>query len=98
VSDALNGLIGHCRCEHMCSAVSRNPDQRVDLQQRNQHEGALRDARVRHLQRGAGNNGLVAVQQQVKIERARCVRIRTLATEILFDRLQRQQQVDCALT
>ena len=63
-------------------------DVRRDLQQRQQHEGALVQARVRHGQRRRSRRWS-PIQQQVEVERARRVAVRPLAAVRQFDRLQR---------
>ena len=60
-SDLLNGLSGNAGHEGVRRTVSGNLDERIDLQQWNQHEGALRHARMRHFKR-AGCNLLLTVQ------------------------------------
>ena len=76
--------------EHASRAAARNGEVRLERGERRQHERALDDAGVRHLQ-PLGRDRLPAIEQQVEIDRPRRPPAAVLAAERAFDLLQAVQ-------
>ena len=63
-----------------------------DLSERLQHEEALTKSSVRYCE-CAVIDDLVAVQNQVQIQRPRCIRVRPLTSSLGLDVLKRSEQI-----
>nr|GEU28121.1 hypothetical protein [Tanacetum cinerariifolium] len=89
--DGGDALVGHGGQVVLRRTASRNMDGGRQLQQRHQHERALRHARMRHREGGAVDGG-VPVQQQVQVQRARGVAVGAFAPVRLLDVVQCGEQ------
>ena len=82
--------------EHGSRAAPRDGEIRLERGERRQHECALGDSGVRHLQ-PLGRDRLAAIEQQVEVDRPRCPAAAVLAAERALDLLVPVQDgVGCA--
>ena len=83
-----------CLCPDRVKLVGSDALRR-NLEQGQQHKSSIQHARMRQHQCRAVHAGR-PVNQQVQVQRARCVWVGALAPGLLFDLLQGRQQSRCA--
>ncbi len=90
--DLFDALLAHGVEQRVGAPMSRNDQCGVDLDERHQRERALDKTGMRNDQIGFVD-GLIAEEQDVEIERARCVAKGPFAAELMLDLVAQRKQM-----